>query len=120
MKRILMITAALGAALLASGPAAAFEHGSQHCCNWDYYGDYGYSCGCYVYEPALAATVAARLVPPAVTPLSPLIAPALAMPPMTGSYCATGGATCPLSQPSRIGDECLCSAYGGYAQGFVQ
>ena len=114
-------TAALGAALLASASAVAFEDSGQQCCGWHYYGDYSYSCGCYYgYEPGLAAVVAGRLALAAATPIAPLIAATLAVPPMAGNYCATGGVTCLLPQPSRVGEDCLCGVYGGYARGFVQ
>jgi hypothetical protein len=92
-------TAALGAALVASGSAVAFEDGGQ---------------------PELAAAAAARLALVAAIPITPLVAAILAAPPRIGNYCAAAGVTCSLSQPSQFGDECLCRAYGGYTQGFVQ
>jgi len=123
MKRfgVSIATAALGAALVASGSAVAFEDGGQQCCGWHYYGDYSYSCGCnHAYEPGLAAVVAARLALVAAIPITPLVAAILAEPPRIGNYCAAAGVACSLSQPSQFGDECLCRAYGGYTQGFVQ
>jgi hypothetical protein len=123
MKRfgILVAAAAFCAALVASGPAPAFDGDGRHCCGWHYYGDYSYGCGCYYGdELGLAAVVTRRLGSAASFPIAPLVAATLSAPPTIGNYCVAGGVTCLLSEPSRIGNDCFCWAHSGYARGLVQ
>ena len=64
MKRfgMLVATAALCAALGASGPSLAFDGDGQHCCGWRYGGDYSYGCGCYYgYVPGLPGLAVGRM-----------------------------------------------------------
>ena len=100
---ILIATVALGAALVASGPAAAFRGG------WylnDYSSGYGYpydySSG---YGPAAVATA------PLVTGRSVAVG---------GNYCATPVKTCLLSHTSWVGNGCSCTVYRGHARGTVE
>ena len=111
---ILIATAALGAALVASGPAAAFRDGgwypnnysSGYGCPYDYSSGYGYpydySSG---YGPAAVATA------PLVTGRSVAVG---------GNYCATPVKTCLLSHTSWVGNGCSCTVYGGHARGTVE
>ena len=111
---ILIATAALGAALVASGPAAAFRDGgwypnnysSGYGCPYDYSSGYGYpydySSG---YGPAAVATA------PLVTGRSVAVG---------GNYCATPVKTCLLSHTSWVGNGCSCTVYRGHARGTVE
>jgi len=107
MKRfgILVATAALGAVLVTSGPTLAFDGAEQQ----------------YRHEPGLAEEPAARQLELAASILiTPLAGAVLAVPPTIGNHCATDRVICLLSQPSRIGNDCFCRAYSGYARGLVQ
>jgi hypothetical protein len=133
---ILIATAALGAALVASGPAAAFRGGgwypydyssgygypydysSGYGYPYDYSSGYGYpydySSGygypydySFGYGPGLAAVATAPLL----TGRSVAVG---------GNYCATPVKTCLLSHTSWVGNGCSCTVYGGHARGTVE
>jgi hypothetical protein len=113
---ILIATAALGAALVASGPAAAFRGGGWY--PYDYssgYGDpYDYSSGYgypYDYSSGYGPGLAAVATAPLLTGRSVAVG---------GNYCATPVKTCLLSHTSWVGNGCSCTVYGGHARGTVE
>ena len=128
---ILIATAALGAALVASGPAAAFRGGGWY--PNDYSSGYGYpydySSGYYSsgygypydyssgYGPGLAAVATAPLAL-AATATAPLLTGRSVA--VGGNYCATPVKTCLLSHTSWVGNGCSCTVYGGHARGTVE
>ena len=133
---ILIATAALGAALVASGPAAAFRDGgwypnnysSGYGCPYDYSSGYGYpydySSGYgYPYDyssgygPGLAAVATAPLALAAAATAPLLSGRSVAV---SGNYCATPVKTCLLSHTSWVGNGCSCTVHGGHARGTVE
>jgi hypothetical protein len=133
---ILIATAALGAALVASGPAAAFRGGgwypydysSGYGYPYDYSSGYGYPYGYgsgygYPYDyssgygPGLAAVATAPLAL-AATATAPLLTGRSVA--VGGNYCATPVKTCLLSHTSWVGNGCSCTVYGGHARGTVE
>jgi len=132
---ILIAIAALGAALVASGPAAAFrgswypnyyssgygypyDYSSGYGYRYDYSSGYGYrydySSG---YGPGLAAFATAPLAL-AATATAPLLTGRSVA--VGGNYCATPVKTCLLSHTSWVGNGCSCTVYGGHARGTVE
>ena len=113
---ILIASAALGAALVASGPAAAFRGGGWY--PYDYSSGYGYpydySSG---YGPGLAAVATAPLALAAAATAPLLTGRSVAV---GGNYCATPVKTCLLSHTSWVGNGCSCTVYGGHARGTVE
>jgi hypothetical protein len=134
---ILIATAALGAALVASGPAAAFRGGgwypydysSGYGYPYDYSSGYGYSYDYnssgygYPYDyssgygPGLAAVATAPLALAAAATAPLLTGRSVAV---DGNYCATPVKTCLLSHKSWVGNGCSCTVYGGHARGTVE
>ena len=132
---ILIATAALGVALMASGPAAAFRGGwylndysSGYGYPYDYSTGYGYpydyssgygypydySTGYgypYDYSSGYGAGLAAVATAPLLTGRSVAV---------SGNYCATPVKTCLLSHTSWVGNGCSCTVYGGHARGTVE
>lgn len=144
MKRIAisLASAALGAALVAGGPASAAEvgcwyNGGLHPCvyytgyPYAYPPGYGYQSGAglgtglgglLTAPVTLAQDVTAGVTGPLMTGRSVAVSTAAA-PAGTagpGNYCGTPVRTCRLIEPGWLGTGCSCWVPGGRARGFVE